>query len=60
MDTARDRFAVSTPIQRHLHQQTEDTKNENDNGVPLDRSPLIGTRFHASSSLIEVDCGGEQ
>ena len=26
---------LSTPVQRHLHQQTEDTKNENDNGEPL-------------------------
>ena len=27
---------LSTPIQRHLHQQTEDTKNENDNGPRLE------------------------
>ena len=26
---------LSTPIQRHLHQQTEDTKNENDNADTL-------------------------
>jgi hypothetical protein len=26
---------LSTPIQRHLHQQTEDTKNENENGPRL-------------------------
>lgn len=27
---------LSTPIQRHLHQQTEDTKNDNQNGPRLD------------------------
>ena len=26
---------LSTPIQRHLHQQTEDTKNGNENGPRL-------------------------
>ena len=28
---------LSAPIQRHLHQQTEGTKNENDNGPRLQR-----------------------
>jgi hypothetical protein len=38
---------LSTPIQRHLHQQTEDTKNENDNGVPLE---LAWTALKATSA----------
>ena len=26
---------LSTPIERHLHQQTEETKNQNENGLRL-------------------------
>src|SRR5262249_25504070 len=42
---------LSTPIQRHLHQQTEDTKNENDNGATLE---LALTMLHAKSDCAEA------
>jgi hypothetical protein len=42
---------LSTPIQRHLHQQTEDTKNENDNGATLD---LAWTMLHAKSDCAQA------
>ncbi|MFL6930410.1 MAG: hypothetical protein ACJ8FK_10910, partial [Xanthobacteraceae bacterium] len=42
---------LSTPIQRHLHQQTEDTKNENDNGATLD---LAWTILDAKSDCAQA------
>jgi hypothetical protein len=42
---------LSTPIQRHLHQQTEDTKNENDNRATLD---LAWTMLDAKSECAQA------
>jgi hypothetical protein len=43
---------LSMPVQRHLHQQTEDGKNDNDNGEPL---KLVWKALKADSTCVKPD-----